>query len=52
MTKEDYDKYDYLIGMDSNNIRNMERILEALNNAKNLLDGYDNSAVSPALKTP
>ena len=32
-------------------IRNMERILEALNNAKNLLDGYDNSAVSPALKT-
>lgn len=32
-------------------IRNMERILEALNNAKNLLDGYDASAVSPALKT-
>ena len=32
-------------------IRNMERILEALNNAKNLLDGYDSNAVSPALKT-
>ena len=32
-------------------IRNMERILEALNNAKNILDGYDNTAVSPALKT-
>ena len=32
-------------------IRNIERILEALNNAKNLLDGYDSSAVSSALKT-
>ena len=32
-------------------IRNMERILEALNNAKNLLDGYDSTAVSPALKS-
>ena len=26
MTKQDYDKYDYLIGMDSANIRNMKRI--------------------------
>ncbi|MCR5387754.1 MAG: low molecular weight phosphotyrosine protein phosphatase, partial [Lachnospiraceae bacterium] len=26
MTKADYDKYDYLIGMDSENIRNMTRI--------------------------
>ena len=26
MTKEDYNKYDYLIGMDSANIRNMTRI--------------------------
>ncbi len=26
MTREDYEKYDYLIGMDSYNIRNMERI--------------------------
>ena len=26
LKKEDYDKYDYLIGMDSMNIRNMERI--------------------------
>ena len=26
MTKQDYDKYDYLIGMDSTNVRNMERI--------------------------
>ncbi len=32
-------------------IRNMERILEALNNAKNLLDGYESTAISPALKT-
>jgi len=27
ITKEDYDKYDYLIGMDTANIRNMHRIL-------------------------
>ncbi len=27
MTREDYDKYDLLIGMDSNNIRNMKRIV-------------------------
>lgn len=27
MTRADYDKYDLLIGMDSNNIRNMMRIL-------------------------
>ncbi len=27
LKSEDYDKYDYLIGMDSANIRNMERIL-------------------------
>ena len=27
MTKADYDKFDYLIGMDSANIRNMNRIL-------------------------
>lgn len=27
MTKEDYDKYDFLIGMDQMNIRNMMRIL-------------------------
>jgi len=26
MTKEDYSKYDYLIGMDTANIRNMMRI--------------------------
>lgn len=26
MTKQDYDKYDYLIGMDDANIRNMTRI--------------------------
>ncbi|MBR5173886.1 MAG: DNA repair protein RecN, partial [Clostridia bacterium] len=32
-------------------IRNMERILEALNSAKNILDGYDSTAVSPALKS-
>lgn len=27
LKREDYDKYDYLIGMDSANIRNMKRIL-------------------------
>ena len=27
MTKADYGEYDYLIGMDSANIRNMNRIL-------------------------
>ncbi len=27
LTREDYDKYDYLIGMDSRNMRNIERIL-------------------------
>lgn len=27
LCRQDYDKYDYLIGMDSNNIRNMERML-------------------------
>ena len=26
MTRQDYDRYDYLIGMDSANIRNMNRI--------------------------
>ena len=26
MTKEDYEEYDYLIGMDTYNIRNMQRI--------------------------
>ena len=29
LTKQDYEKYDYLIGMDSYNIRNMERIFGA-----------------------
>jgi len=27
LCKKDYEKYDYLIGMDNNNIRNMEHIL-------------------------
>ena len=27
MTKKDYEYYDYLIGMDANNIRNMQRIV-------------------------
>ena len=27
MTKKDYEKYDYLIGMDEANIRNMKRIV-------------------------
>ncbi len=32
-------------------IRNIERILESLSNAKNILDGFDSNSVSPALKT-
>ncbi len=28
MTREDYDRYDYLIGMDEWNIRNIKRITE------------------------
>lgn len=27
LCRQDYEKYDYLIGMDNNNIRNMERML-------------------------
>ena len=30
LQKSDYDRYDYLIGMDGNNIRNMMRILGSL----------------------
>ncbi len=32
-------------------IRNIEKILDALNSAKDLLDGYESTAVSSALKT-
>ncbi len=34
MTKADYDKYDYLIGMDTANIRNMTRIAECDSDGK------------------
>lgn len=34
MTKEDYDKFDYLIGMDSANIRNMSCILGSISTEK------------------
>ena len=34
MTKADYDKYDYLIGMDTANIRNMNRIVGNDDNGK------------------
>lgn len=43
MTKEDYDKYDYIIGMDGANIRNILRIVGAdpQNKVKRLLDYRD-----------
>ena len=34
MTKADYGEYDYLIGMDSANIRNMNRILGGIRKRK------------------
>ncbi len=41
LTKEDVDKYDYFIGMDSYNIRNMQRILGE-GNIMRFLDFTDN----------
>lgn len=38
LTKSDYDKYDYLIGMDSANIRNMKRITGGDEKIVRLLD--------------
>ena len=40
LTKEDYDKYDFFIGMDSANIRNMHRILvsDPENKIRKLMD--------------
>lgn len=34
LTKSDYDEYDYIIGMDSYNLRNMKRMLGADNDSK------------------
>ena len=44
MTKADYEKYDYLIGMDSMNIRNMMRILggDPQQKVRRMLDFGDN----------
>lgn len=43
MTREDYHKYDYLIGMDTANIRNMTRIAggDPEQKIRKLLDGTD-----------
>lgn len=41
LTKSDYDKYDYLIGMDSANIRNMKRITGGDEKIIRLLDLTD-----------
>ena len=41
LTKSDYDKYDYLIGMDSANIRNMKRITGGDEKIVRLLDLTD-----------
>ena len=50
MTKEDYDKYDYLICMDSNNIRNLMRIIgkDPENKVSLLLDYTDRKGASIA----
>lgn len=44
LTKSDYDKYDYILGMDSMNMRNMERMLpsDIKNKVHRLLDFSDN----------
>lgn len=44
LKKSDYSKYDYLIGMDQNNIRNMHRMLggDPENKINKLLDFTDN----------
>lgn len=44
LTKSDYDKYDYLLGMDSANIRNMERMTGHVRGEKifRLLDFSEN----------
>jgi protein-tyrosine phosphatase len=44
LTKSDYDKYDYIIGMDSWNLRNMKRMLpeDRENKIHLLLDFSDN----------
>ena len=51
MTKADYEHYDYLIGMDSANIRNMTRIAEGDSEGKiyKLLSfaGYESTLQSP-----
>ena len=46
ITKKDYDKYDYLIGMDSYNIRNMERILGRKGDKMYLLLEFAGSSAS------
>lgn len=47
LTKEDYDKYDLIIGMDSMNMRNIERMLgeDKENKIKKLLDYCDGGDV-------
>lgn len=44
LKKSDYDKYDYILGMDSMNMRNMERMLppDIKNKVHRLLDFSDN----------
>ena len=44
MTKNDYDKYDYIIGMETSNIRNILRIVgeDKQNKIYRLLDFSDN----------
>lgn len=44
MTKQDYDKYDYIIGMENSNIRNILRIVgeDKDNKVHRLLDYSDN----------
>lgn len=50
VTKEDYNKYDYLICMDTNNLRNLQRIIgsDQENKVSLLLDYTDRPGVSIA----
>ena len=48
MRKDDYEKYDYLIAMDSNNLRNMERMLGHRGEKIHLLLEFAGSSASIA----
>ena len=51
LTKADYNKYDYLIGMESSNIRNILRIVGSDSRHKEYINFYSLQAVSAILPT-